>query len=373
MKIASVAVWDLTLPFRDGTYVMSHVSQDFTFGRLVEIRTDDGFTGWGEIVFPPSVPEPDRLNLVASEPGYLTDLVGKNLDALKRRTDELASRGKTWGGVAFGLDTAWHDIIGKQSEVSVAKLLSMPEVDAVNGYVSISERTPQSIQQAIIGLGQGAKVIQLKVGIAGSDQDIDHIAAALAAMRDNQVLLVDANGRWTMQIANVVVNRFDDPRIVWEEPFDNYEANAALARSSGKPVMVDQCVAQPDIALRAADEGIVHSICIKPAFLGGLAISRRVLDACIAKRRLVRIDGPWCGDIASAAILHLALGTPAELLVASADLRSPLLIEPDLHGVRYTEDGLISPPNGPGLGLAFDSTCLGPPTAIYGDRPCPIR
>jgi hypothetical protein len=47
----------------------------------------------------------------------------------------------------------------------------------------------------------------------------------------------------------------------------------------------------------------------------------------------MRIDGPWCGDIATAAILHLALGAPPDLLIAGCDLREPLVRERDLKGV----------------------------------------
>jgi len=99
--------------------------------------------------------------------------------------------------------------------------------------------------------------------------------------------------------------------------------------------MVDQCVGTLDSALRAIHERIAQSLCIKPVSLGGLTIARDVRDRAIEAGMLMRVDGPWCGDIASAAILHLAVCTPGHLLLAGCDLREPLDIPIDLHGVSH--------------------------------------
>ena len=79
----------------------------------------------------------------------------------------------------------------------------------------------------------------------------------------------------------------------------------------------------------------------------------------------MRIDGPWCGDIATAAILHLAVGAPPELLVSSCDLREPLIIDTDLGGVRTMESGRIAPLTGLGLGIDFDGNSGVEPDVTY--------
>ena len=75
----------------------------------------------------------------------------------------------------------------------------------------------------------------------------------------------------------------------------------------------------------------------------------------------MRVDGPWCGDIAAAAIVHLALTAPPELLVSSADLREPLALSPALGGVEHVAPGQIAPPAGAGLGILLDPTALDSP------------
>lgn len=138
-----------------------------------------------------------------------------------------------------------------------------------------------------------------------------------------------------------------------------------VMKRSGIPVMVDQSVSTAAVALKAAEEGLAHSICIKPAFLGGLTVGRAVRDAAVAANMKMRIDGPWCGDIATAANLHLAVGAPPALMISGCDLREPLVLEPDLGGIRNLPDTQIALNEGVGLGLTLAEGALGPPEAIF--------
>ena len=79
MTIAKIAVWDFRVPFRDGSYAMSHVTQEVIFGRILQVCMVDGKKGLGEIVFPPSLPEQARQDLISDEENYLTDMIGNCL------------------------------------------------------------------------------------------------------------------------------------------------------------------------------------------------------------------------------------------------------------------------------------------------------
>lgn len=213
--------------------------------------------------------------------------------------------------------------------------------------------------------GTQRAVIRLKLGVGTTSDDIAQVNATLDVMGEDQILLADANGGWSVEEACEIISKFDDQRIVWEEPCRVYDDNAEVARRSGQPVMVDQCVGQIELAKRAIDERVVSSLCIKPAFLGGLSVARQVRDACTEAGMKMRIDGPWCGDIASAAILHLAAGAPPALLIAGCDLREPLVLAPNLEGVVSSAPARIAPPPGPGLGIVLPQGALGAPEAIY--------
>lgn len=115
------------------------------------------------------------------------------------------------------------------------------------------------------------------------------------------------------------------------------------------------------ITFHISERGHAAAACIKPAFLGGLHTVRRLRDLCIHTGMQMRIDGPWCGDIASAAILHLALGTPPALLIAGCDPREPLDLNPVLNGLFPAGNGWVQPTSAAGLGLKNLSEALGEP------------
>ena len=365
MKIKKIAVWGIQMPFRDGPYAMSHVTQEVVYGRVLQVHTVDGQTGLGEVVFPPTLSVDERQQLIADEPLYLSSLAGKEVDGLIQLAQELCGRGRSWSGIAFGLETAGYDLLGKAGGLPVSDLLGGRLGEGVDDYFSISESTIEKIRKRLAIAGSERKVIQLKLGIGSPGDDAEQVSAALSNMADWQILLADANGGWSVDTACEIISCFNDPRIVWEEACWTYDENAEVARRTGQPVMVDQCVKEVGLARKAVDDQLVSSLCIKPAFLGGLTVGRDIRDYCANSGMKMRIDGPWCGDIATAAILHLAVGALPDLLIAGCDLREPLVRKRDLKGVVSLGKSRIAPPSGVGLGITLPDDALGDPDATY--------
>ncbi len=365
MKITRLEVWNFRPLMRDGPYAMSHVTQDSAYGRIFKVHTAEGAEGLGEVVFPPSVPQAAQMGQIAEERAFLPLLIGQAAETLLDLADDLRARGKTWGGIAFGLETAWHDLEGRHKGRPVSELLGGSQNPAVADYFSISERTEERIRERVALAGPERTVFQLKLGVGKIEDDVAQLSTVLAAMSPGQIVLADANGGWSVDRACETMTRLDDPRIVWEEPCSRYEDNVEVMRRSGTPVMVDQSVSDAATALKAAEDGLAHSVCIKPAFLGGLTVARKVRDAAAAAGMKMRIDGPWCGDIATAANLHLAVGAPPELLISGCDLREPLALEPCLAGIQNLPDTRIAPIDAPGLGVSAPAGALGTPEACY--------
>lgn len=364
MTIKTIEAWDFCPTFRDGPYAMSHVTSDHAYGRILRITDAAGRCGVGEVVFAPSLVQHDRETRIQEEADYLTPLINEPMDRLLSVAADMRSRDTSWRGIAFALETVWFDYEGHRTQQPVANLLGEPKSSAVPDYFSISESEISKIQARVDVAGPRRRVLQLKLGVGSLDEDIRKVTALFGMMSQDQLVLADANGGWSPQQALEIMDRFTDERLVWEEPCKNYEDNLHVAQRTGKPVMFDQCVGNYDAALKAIDERVAHSICIKPAFLGGLSTAQKVRDRAAETGMRMRIDGPWCGDIASAAILHLATGTPEHLLVAGCDLREPLSLSVDLNGVRHREPDLIAPPDGVGLGIAVTHEQLGTPEKI---------
>lgn len=361
MAITKIEVWNFSPPFRDGPYAMSHVTSGHAYGRILRIHDSDGNSGLGEIVFSPSLAEGDRERRIRDEESFLTPLVGAHIDTLFDVASDFRARDKSWRGIAFALESVWHDWEGKRTNQPASQLLGGALLTAAPDYFSISEKTVADIRSRVDVAGPERQVFQLKLGVGSLEQDVEQIAAILDMLTERQIVQADANGGWTVDEACDVINRFDDERLIWEEPCTTYEDNVRVAEHTARHIMVDQCVGDLDMALRAIDECVAQSICVKPAPLGGLTVARQVRDYAIEAGMHVRIDGPWCGDIASAAILHLAVGTPEKLLLAGCDLREPLAIHTNLNGVCQQTAGTIAPPEGPGLGISLTEDLLGGP------------
>ena len=366
MAICKIDVWDFCPLFKDGPYAMSHVTVGHIFGRIFRVQDEDGSCGVGEVVFSPSLSSTQREQRIQDEDSYLSALIGKPFGALLDVASDARGRDKSWRGIAFALETAWIDWKGKRTQQAASQLLGGSLRAEIPDYFSISEPDISEIRRRMDLADPDCRVFQLKLGVGSLEQDIAQIDAFLGMMTDAQILQADANGGWTVDEACDIIGRFDDERIIWEEPCSVYEDNVTVANRTARHIMVDQCIGDLDMALRAIDEGVAQSICIKPAPLGGLLPARRVRDHAIETGMRVRIDGPWCGDIASAAILHLAAGMPEELLISGCDLREPVAIPIDLNGVRHLTGSKIAAPEGIGLGIRLPENRLGPPERSIG-------
>ncbi|MEM8689732.1 MAG: mandelate racemase/muconate lactonizing enzyme family protein, partial [Pseudomonadota bacterium] len=194
MTIAKIEVWNFRPLMRDGPYAMSHVIQDSAYGRLYRVTLDNGARGSGEVVFPPFLAQAEQMGKIAEERAFLALLIGQPLDALLDLAEDLRARGKAWGGVAFGLETAWHDLTAWQKACPLSDLLGGAITPAVPDYFSISERTPERIRERVAVAGAGRTVFQLKLGVGSLREDVEHVSALLSALSPNQIVLADANG-----------------------------------------------------------------------------------------------------------------------------------------------------------------------------------
>jgi L-alanine-DL-glutamate epimerase-like enolase superfamily enzyme len=362
--INKIEVWNFEPKFRDGPYAMSHVVQDCAYGRIICAHTQSGISGLGEIVLAPSIPEADRLERISDEPDFLSSFIGRNIESMAefaRKMQQIDS----WQGIAFGLETAYFDIRRQQKHCSFAGLLGGSRSDDINDYFSISESSLDRIRERLVLAGPERTVIQLKLGVGSIQDDEIQVKTALDGLASHQTLLADANGGWSLEDALAIAKKIHDPKLVWEEPCKLYEDNIAIARSTDTPVMLDgQSCKSFAAARKAIADNIAASICIKPALMGGLSLAQEVRDLCISAGIKMRIDGPWCGDIASAAIVNLALGAPEDLLIAGCDLREPLTIEPDLGGIYSPAPARIATP-ATGFDIDRVRSNLGTPKAIY--------
>ncbi len=186
------------------------------------------------------------------------------------------------------------------------------------------------------------------------------IAALLSALREDAVMLIDANGGWPVETALEIIAGFADERIYWEEPCRTYIENRRVAGESEALVILDQCVTGPQLALQACRDGVVHGMGIKCTMQGGLQAGWRSRDHCIEHGLKLKVDDCWSSDVATTASLHLAMAVPPEQLIASVDMRPYIRGRVSIEG-PICASYRLTPDARAGLGLVADLESLGEP------------
>lgn len=345
MTIERVEIAPFEPRFLGAGYRMSFVHQRVLHNRLLRITLANGRIGVGEVVrwmtYPPE-------EAAALEDAAVGDLVGRPLADLPGIVSELRRADFRLIGLAHGLDTAFHDLVGRAADLPVSALLGGPETGDVPEVLSLSSEAPEMMADIVRCEGPSFRVIQAKLGVDDIDTDMRRVEAVLAEMRQDQLVLADFNGKLGAEDAASALPAIRDPRLVWEEPCGRHEENIAVAARLAQPVLFDQCLETPEICAAVARSGAAWGMVVKPGLLGGLAVTRFLRDLCAASGLRMRIDGPWCGEVGAAASLHLAIGAPKDLLLGSIDLTAAL--ETPRRMIGRPAPGRVGPRAGAGLG-----------------------
>ena len=351
MRITQVTTAPFELAYPGGGYTMSHVHLTRLTHRVIRITTENGDEGYGEIARR-SAAEP--TSSTAREDELLPDLQGALLTDLPdmlarwRAMDDKADRNRAELSLAAAVEMAFLDLIGRQSGLPLSTLLGGPATGTLPAYGSLPCIEPEALVAKVTARPHHP-VIQAKLGTGTLEEDLARLRAVLGALGPGQLLLADFNGALDLPTAREAIRSLQDDRLMWEDPCLSYEDNATLVRELGASIMFDMCMSSVEMFVRAIRDDVAAAVVIKPPFMGGLSAARTARDLSAAAGLKMRIDGPWSGPLAAVANLHLALGAPKELLLASADLTDPF--EESYDMIRHPAPGHVAPGPGPGLGV----------------------
>jgi L-alanine-DL-glutamate epimerase-like enolase superfamily enzyme len=348
MKIKKITVYQVDLPLHEGNYNWSGGKSVSVFdSTVVQIETDEGVTGYGEVcplgpVYLPSYAAGARTGIAELAP----QLIGQDptqLLPLNRLMDSLL---KDHPYVKSALDMACWDILGQVTGTPVVTLLG-------GRY---GESFPQYRKE-------GYRKFQLKVG-GDPDTDIERICAVADMMKPGDVLVADANTGWLMHQAARVVRGVRDIDVYIEQPCLSYEECLTIRRRTDHPFVLDENIEGISNILRGHADGAMDVVNIKISKFGGLTRAKQARDLCVSLGIAMTIEDTWGGDIITTAIAHLAHSTPPEFLFTSTDFNSYVTTS-IAEGAACRENGRMAAPDRPGLGITPRMDVLGKPTAEY--------
>jgi L-alanine-DL-glutamate epimerase-like enolase superfamily enzyme len=333
---------------------------------LVRVQTDTGIEGIGEADSSPEmvkacIDAPFSHNIAT---GLRTLLVGENPLETERlwqrmyRATMYCGRRSTMITAMAAVDMALWDIKGKHFGEPIHRLLGGKQHERIRAYASILFGRDGRETAEIGRRWREAGYTAVKFGWEpmGENEavDIDLVRGAREGIGEDATLLIDAGCVWDARTALRRAQAFSQFNIEWlEEPLspDDYDGYRWLRDRSPVPIAAgeEECGRQafrPLIDRQALD---VYQI----------DLSRNgFTEAAYLRQRVEEIDARMCNHcytspVTVAASLHWLSTCRDAFLFEDCVEDSPLRHELT-HERMQAEDGWITVPDGPGLGVTLD-------------------
>lgn len=322
---------------------------------VVEIETDEGITGLGEIC---SIwdrrgrGEAEDINdllaeaLVGKDPFCIAD-IHATMNALLHRSYPAKA----------GIDMALYDIVGKKLDTPVYNLLGGKVRDKVLLSHSLSMGEPDQVAQMAADLvAKGYKTVKSKIG---RNQKSDHqtIAAIREKIGQDITLRVDANMGWANAKEAVRnIKAFEPYGIeLVEQPlhFSDLVGLNHVREHVDTPIMADESVWTPSDAMACIRAEAVDVFNVYVTEAGGIFPASQIFAIAEAARLPCIIGSMPELGIGTAAQAHLAFAM--RNLGYASDVNGFIYHADDIINETFEiEDGYLSPPGGPGLGVTLN-------------------
>jgi L-alanine-DL-glutamate epimerase-like enolase superfamily enzyme len=362
MKTSRIRAYKVDLPLYEGSYNWSGGKSVSVFdSTVIEVQTDAGVTGYGEVCplgpfYLPAYANGVRAGILELAP----HLLGENpleLQKLNRRMDA-ALKGHPY--VKSGIDMACWDILGKVTGQPVCILLGGRYGDDVGLYRAISQESPEAMADRVAGYrAEGYQRFQLKVG-GDPAVDIDRIHAVAAKLQRGDRLIADANTGWLTHDALRVAKAVRDVDVYIEQPCLSYEECLSVRQHTDHPFVLDEVIDSLGVLLRGHADRAMDVVNLKISKFGGLTRVKQARDLCVALGVAMTLEDSWGGDIITAAIAHLAHSTPPECQFTATDFNSYVTVR-IAEGAPRRVNGRMAASTRPGLGITPLPDVLGKP------------
>ena len=343
---------------------------------IVEVETDEGITGWGECFGPGNIAFANKGIVEKVIQPIVLGMQALDRDVIWHKVYNLmrdhGQKGMPLQALS-GVDIALWDIAGKAANLPLYKMIGGAHRDKVEVYGYGMMLRPENINSLISRFKEesaeikemGFKALKMKVGVGPKD-DIKLIEAVRRGIGDNFRFMVDANHGYTTHDALYVGRAMEEFSPYWfEEPvapedLDGYRELRAFLKVniSGGEAEFNRWGWRKLLESRGLDIA-QPEVCA----LGGISEYLRVLALCHSHFTPV-VNHVWGSAIAVAVNLHLLAAMPPlpgglfpwepmlefdtthnhfidDLLTVSLDIKNQVKIN----------NGTVSLPNGPGLGI----------------------
>ncbi|MEM7116170.1 MAG: mandelate racemase/muconate lactonizing enzyme family protein [Chloroflexota bacterium] len=365
MKIEKIALYRVPLTSHETYNMADGKTCDTVDSIIVEIQTDGGVIGWGEVCPIPHYLPAYANGVVPAIQELAPILIGA--DAIGPEALMAQCEAHLMGHVyaKSALDMALWDLLGKAAGLPLYQLLGGRQMEAAPLYHSITCVEPEEMADiAKKAYATGIRQFQAKVGAGGTWQtDVARITAVRTAIGPGPILYCDWNCGATSYEAIRVAQAVKHLDVMLEQPCVTLEACAKVRNVSGMPMKIDENGHDIESLLQAHELGCMDVVALKLSKFGGVSAIRQARDLCTKLGVMMVIEDTWGSDITTAAVAHLAVSTSPKYILNACDLST--YVSPNIasDGPRR-ENATLQPSDRPGLGITPNKDVLGEPICV---------
>jgi L-alanine-DL-glutamate epimerase-like enolase superfamily enzyme len=359
MQINQIEVYQFPVRLKR-PFVISLGAFEFAENVLVVIRTNEGFTGFGECS--PFMP----INGESMETAYVVarylakSLIGQNPLEIEVCSEIMDRTIYGNSSIKSAFDIALHDLASQYSGLPLFAFLGGKNNKILKTDYTVSLGEPETMATDAQEIkNQGFEVIKVKLG-DDSDKDILRVKSIRKQIGDDIPLRLDANQGWDTESAIRVLNELASSNIQFcEEPIPrwNYMELPRIRKESQVMIMADESCCDDHDAERLILLNAAPMFNIKLGKSSGIFKAQKIIRLAEKANLLLQIGGFLESRIGFTAAAHLALTSDS---VRFYDFDTPLMFsdDPVSGGIKYGRNGLVTVPETPGLGASLDTACL---------------
>jgi muconate cycloisomerase len=328
---------------------------------LVRIEAADGAAGWGEAASAPTMTGDTLGGLTAAVRDHLGPaLIGADAwmrPALMKRLRAVL-HGNT--GAHSAVEMALLDLAGQTSGLRLIDLVGGPLRREVAPMWLVGNATPDDdVAEAKAKAREGIRFFKLKVGVKPLATEIATALAVREALGPDVPICADANCGFSYHAARRYLEASRGAGLLFlEQPFEDSDLKslAALARSAAIPIGADEGIhSLHDIEAHAAAGA--GGISLKLIKLGGFTAALAAGALCRRLGLAVNVAGKMAeSSLGAAATVHLACAL--DNVDWGVSLTHFYLAEDIVRAPLAMEDGLVTLPGKPGVGVEIDEAAV---------------
>ena len=359
-------------PYRGGRYLL-----------FIQIETDEGITGLGERITGNTYS--DRLGDLKSQIGLIEEMagmfvIGQNPFNIELIWDRMYSARHDFRHpslqatpVLSGIEMALWDIVGKAVGQPIYNLLGGMYHEKLRAYAYMPEggfrENPERAGEIAVQLleeGNTACKLDPFTPLWPIPRDIplweiEHAAKIFESIRNavgnNMEVGIGTHGQLTTYSAIRVADILEPYHPFWFEepvPLENVEEMARVAAHTSIPIATGERLVTKYEFSNLLEKQAAQIIQLDVGQCGGIMEAKKI--ASIAEAHYAVIAPHMaCGPVAAAAAIQVDTCSP-NFLIQEANqgpLHKTIFKEPLVF-----ENGFITPPTGPGLGIEFDEDVI---------------